>query len=270
MRAFIRKTWLVSETVWIEAIRRREIYVIVIVAVALIGGSRFVRFFEMEGLERFHREIALKTMNIATALTVILLAARQLPREFENRTLYPLLAKPIGRWNFLLGKFMGVMGAAAFCYGLFMAIFIVGQLASKEPFNWILFAQFVYLQAWNFAILAALSYLLSMLLNFDAALTITTILYLFSQTFLNMMSYVYDEVGAIEQKILLALHFLLPQLTLFDASAKVIHDTPLPGGGGTLWPSIAPWAIAQLTLYGMIYTAIYLGATSWLLRRRPL
>ena len=265
---FFRDIWLVSKTIWIEAIRRREIYAIVIVAMALIGGVRMVDFFGIDGLAKFYREISLKTMNVATALTVILLAARQLPREFENRTIYPLLAKPIGRWSFLLGKFVGVIVAAAFCYSLFMVIFLIGGLATGVPLNWTLFGQFLYLQIWNFAVLTSLTYLLSLMFNVDAAITISTLVYLCSQTFLSLMSYIYDYLDVAQQKTLLAFHYLIPQLTLFDASSKVVHSLPM--GDGLLWPSIAPWAIFQLTLYGLAYTSLYLGAAYLIFRRRAL
>lgn len=267
---FLRNLWLISKTIWIEAIRRREIYVIVIVAVTLIAATRFVQFFDVEGISKFYREISLKAMNAATALTVILLASRQLPREFEQRTIYPLLAKPVGRWAFLLGKFAGVMAAAAFCYGIFMAIFLIGQATMQSPLNWTLFVQFVYLQFWNFAVLAALSYLLSLLLNVDAAITIGALLYLCSQVFLSLMSYIYDFLAPFQRLVLLSMHYIVPQLTLFDASAKVVHSVPDANGVADVWPSLAPWAIQQLTIYGLVYTAIYLGASYLLFRRRAL
>ncbi len=267
----IRQIRLVARTIWIEAIRSREIYAIVIVAVALIAGTRLINFFDVGGLSKFYQEVALKTMNVATSLTVILLAARQLPREFENRTLYPLLAKPVSRLTFLLGKFFGVMCAAAFCYALFMIIFLIGQVTTGASFSGVLFAQFVYLQMWNFSVLAALAYMLSLVFNVDAAITISSLLYLGSQIFMSLMSYIYDYLDAFQQKILVGLHFFIPQLTLFDASGKVVHAFPGGAGeAGQIWPPIAAWAIIQLTLYGMAYTALFLAGTHLQFRRRAL
>jgi len=261
MKAYLRNLWLVAKTISIEAVRRKEIYAVVLVSLALIGGLRVVKFFHIEGLGKFYREISLKVMNVATALTVILLAARQLPREFQNRTLYPLLAKPIGRNNFLLGKFLGVMFAAAFCYGLFMIVFLIGSLTIKLPINNELFLQFVYLQFWNFAVLGGLAFLLSLLLNIDAAITISIILYLSSQVLMSLMSYIYDYLTTWQQNVVLAFHFVVPQLSLFDLSTKVVHE---------IWPPIASWAVWALTGYGAAYTLLYLSATYLLFRRRAL
>jgi hypothetical protein len=65
------------------------VYAIVLVTTVLLIGLRCVRFFEMEGLGKFYREISLKVMNVTTAATVILPSARQLPRELSDRTIYP-------------------------------------------------------------------------------------------------------------------------------------------------------------------------------------
>ncbi len=261
MRTYLRNLWLIAKTIAIEAVRRKEIYAIVLVSLVLIGGLRLAKFFDVEGLGKFYREIALKIMNVATGLTVILLAARQLPREFQNRTLYPLLAKPIGRSNFLMGKFMGVMLAAGFCYGLFMVVFLIGSLTIKLPVNNELFLQFIYLQFWNFAVLAGLAFLLSLLMNVDAAITISVILYLSSQILMSMLSYLYDYLNSLQQVLLLAIHFIVPQLSVFDLSGKVVHE---------IWPPIASWAVLMLTAYGAVYTLVYLSASYLVFRRRAL
>lgn len=266
----LRNIVLVSKTIWIEAFRRKEIYAIVLVSVALIIGSRSISFFGLEGFSKFYREVALRTMNVATSLTVILLAARQLPREFENQTIYPLLAKPIGRWNFLLGKFAGVQIAGTFCYILFMAVFVSGIVFQRIDFNWLLFGQFVYLQILSFAVLISLTCMLSLLVNVDAAVTLSIIVYLSSQIFLNLMSTIYDFVGPVQQGAIVALHYLIPQLTLFDASSKVIHSMTLGDGSTVLWPALSAWSVGAMTVYAFAYTAIYLALSYYLFRRRPL
>ena len=69
----MNKIWQVAKTVFIEAVRRKEIYVIVILASTLIGAVMTLDFFELEGLTKFYREFSLKLMSGATAITVIVL-----------------------------------------------------------------------------------------------------------------------------------------------------------------------------------------------------
>jgi ABC-type transport system involved in multi-copper enzyme maturation permease subunit len=254
--------WLVARSVLLEALRRREIYAIVLVATLLIAALMTVDFFQLEGLTKFYREVALSIMSTATGLTVIVLAARQLPREFETRTIYPLLAKPIGRLPFLLGKLLGTMLAAAFCFALFMGVYILGTLYLRGDIPWGLFVQYVYLQFLLLLVLATLGFWLSMLLNLDAAITIGAIFFLFASQFTTMTSYIYDYTSPLGQKAILALTYAIPQLTLLDLSEKAVH--------AQFWDPLSLRTMVELTFYGLFYATIYFGLAMAWFRRRPL
>ncbi len=83
----------------LEAVRRREMGVVLILMgamLALLLAARVV------GLERpaagtLLLNLGLTLTVMAAHLVTLLVAARQLPQEMEQRTLYPLLARPIAR-----------------------------------------------------------------------------------------------------------------------------------------------------------------------------
>lgn len=258
----MRKIFLILKTVLIEAIRRKEIYAIVLFSCALIAAIGSVRFFDIPGLGKFYRDIALKVMSLASSLTVIVLAARQLPREFERRTIYTLMAKPLRRSFFLLGKFLGVMCAGAFCFVLFMIIFVLGSLYLRTEIYWGLFLQYFYLPLWSLAIVASLAFMLSLLGNLDMAITVSVLILLLAQMFTSTISMIYNHVGSVAQFGLRALNYTVPQLTLFDLREKFIH--------GELWAPISAGTLGVLTLYGAVYTFVFLTISLLLFRRRPL
>lgn len=260
----LRQLWLIAWTIFIESVRRKEIYVVVLVALLLILSLRFVRWFDMEGLGKFYRELALMIMNYATGLTVILLAARQFPREFKNRTLYPLLAKPVSRITFILGKFTGVMLGAAFCYALFMVIFVVANVTLKTEFSPIMLVQAIYLQLWGLAVVASLAFLLSIMLNADAAITLSVVLYFGSQMMMNAVTLLSDYLDPIRLKIAIALLYIVPQLTLFDASGRVVH------GREGRFDTMETGALIMMSGYGLFYVVLFLGLTYVLFRRKAL
>lgn len=263
----VRSMWLIANSVLIEAVRRREIYVIVLVSCLLIGAVMSLDFFGLQELTKFYREIALKTMSIATALTVVVLASRQLPREFETRTIYPLLAKPVSRTAFLLGKLLGVLLAAAFCFGLFMLIYVGGTYYLGGSVPWGIFLQYLYLQMLMMLILATLAFWLSMVLNLDAAITVGVLFYLFAATLTSMVSYIFDHVGRLGQMVLVFLTYVIPQLTLFDLSEKAVHAD---GRTGITWDPISAEAILLLTLYGGFFAGLYFAFAMICFRRRAL
>lgn len=255
-----RRLLLIARTIFTEALRRKEIYVIVILTVCLLLAASMVRFFNLQSVHKFYLEISLKVMSVATVLTVIVLAARQLPREFERRTIYTLLAKPIARWEFLAGKYLGVVAAGLLCQALFMSVFILGRLFTPAPIIWATFIQYIYLQALSIAVLAALAFLLSMLMGLDAAIVVTALIYLLGQVLTNALTLIYDFVGQGGKLLLLVLNYVVPQPALFDLSAKVVHE----------WPPVSAAILALVTLYALAFIVPFMGLSYLLFRRRAL
>lgn len=267
MTQHFRNIFLIGWTLWLEAWRRKEVYVLVLVTVLLLVGLRFVHFFDLEGLGKFYREVSLKAMNVVSAFLVILLSARQLPREFRLRTIYPLLAKPVGRLDFLLGKFLGCWTGGIFCYFLFMVVFLFGSVTLDAPMHYGLFAQGVYLHLLSMAVLASLVFFLSMLLYEDAAITISSLLYLASQVLMNLMSFLYESVNRVAQWGIVVLHYVIPQLTLFDLSTKIVHSMQ---GEKVVWPPVSGVVLFQLTLYAGVYVLVFLAGAFLVFRRKRL
>ena len=268
MHPNLRSILVIAKSVLVEAVRRKEIYVIILLCCGLIGVVMSMDFFGLSGLVKFYREISLRLMGVSTALAVILLATRQLPREFETRTIYPLLARPVGRFTFLLGKGLGVLLAAAFCYGLFMILYVGGILSLDGDLAWGLFVQHLYLQLLQMLVLTSLCFLLSLSLNFDAALVIGALLYAASGIISSASLALFELTNTLGRGVLIVLNYLLPQLVLFDLSEKVTHYEPELRG--MLWRPLELSTMLALTAYGLVYTIIFTGGAFLLFRRRPL
>lgn len=258
----MRAIRLIAQTIIIEAIRRREIYAVVVLACLLIAGTGSLRFFDIPGQSKFHSEIALMIMGLAAAVTVTVLAARQLPREFTQRTIHTLLAKPVHRAQFLIGKFLGVLGAGVFCYGIFALIFVIGSAWMGRPPHMGLFLQHLWLQTGAMAILIALAFTLSLLADMDTAVTITLLIYLLSRVMSSTVTMIYEYVGGFGQFILKILNYIIPQMHLLSLSSKVVNDD--------IWDPIPLGAMIALTAYAAAFTVVFLTIAWLLFRRRPL
>ena len=258
----VRQLMLVARGVCLEAVRRRDLYVVVAMGCLMIGLLAQVEFFGLETLHKFYRETSLRLMGVATAFTVIVLASRQLPREFESRTIYPLLARPIHRSVFVLGKLLGVLGAGAFCLGLFLTIYLAGSFLVGAPLFPLLLFQFVVLQLMLLLVLASLCFVVSISFNLDAAITLGVLFYIASSFLSTLAQFLYETAGAIGQTLILIFTWVLPQFMLFDLSEKTVH--------GEIWSPLSFSVMLQLLVYGMGYVTVYLGATLALFRRKSL
>jgi hypothetical protein len=155
-----------------------------------------------------------------------------------------------------------VWGAGAFCYGLFVLIYILGSLSMGAPVFPMLLLQHSILQLEMLFILTSLCFLLSILVNLDAAITFGSLFYIVSSTLATLFNMIYESAGAGLRFVVQALTWLLPQFMLFDLSEKNVH--------GDVWGPIPFRVIAQLTGYALVFSSVYILITLMLFRRRSL
>src|SRR5690606_18309857 len=108
----MKQPLLVAEGVLLQFMRRNEFYVVLILLGIYLAGLMILRLtggIDSVEMQRFVLALGLSLSASFAAILVAAFASRQLPEEFENRTLHPLLAKPISRSQVLLGKFLGVL-----------------------------------------------------------------------------------------------------------------------------------------------------------------
>src|SRR5579859_7520873 len=90
-----------------ELYRRKDFYVLFVMTVLICVVMASVTFFNDAKIARYLKEICLLLIWVSSLVIAITTTARQLPAEKENRTLFPLLAKPLSRTELVVGKFLG-------------------------------------------------------------------------------------------------------------------------------------------------------------------
>src|ERR1700747_308443 len=108
-----------------ELTRQRVFYVLLIFALVLIGSSVFMARFSFQQEFQILKDISLGAMSIFSSLLAIVATARLIPQDIEDRTVYTILAKPVPRFEYLLGKLFGVFLLLAISIALMSALFVV-------------------------------------------------------------------------------------------------------------------------------------------------
>ena len=81
-------------------------------ALLIIGSSAFMVKLTFQEQFQVLKDVSLGAMSIFTWLLAVLATAMLLPKDIEDRTLYTILAKPVPRFEYLLGKLLGVLAAS--------------------------------------------------------------------------------------------------------------------------------------------------------------
>lgn len=123
----LRRALLIAQNTLLEALRQKLFTFVVLLAGALVLGARWLRDFNFGAPElRFLADCGFGALAFFGAALTIAAAAQLFFAEIENRTVLTLLAKPVWRTEFILGKYLGVVALVAlFCAlmtGLLMAV----------------------------------------------------------------------------------------------------------------------------------------------------
>lgn len=243
----------------LEAIRRKDIYVMLLLSGILIVVTGLFNAFGVAELQKFMIDVSLSIVNAFTIIITVLISARQLPYELERRTLYPMLAKPVGRSQFLVGKFVGIMAMSTTALLMFAVVAGLIFIGFGIPLRSVFF-QCIYFRWVSLLVIASMTLWLSLILTHAANVTISLMLCLGASMFARTILLVHNSVGPWQQKLLAAAYWILPHLDLFDLSKRVVHN----------WGAVPAWSVPAITLYGLMYTAIFLGLAYVRFRRQPL
>jgi len=244
-----------------ELYRRKDFYVLFVLTavITLLMGS--VSFFHDTGIVRYVKEIALLLIWIAALVIAIGTTARQIPAERENRTIFPLLAKPVTRGQVIVGKFTGCWLACGLALMVFYVFF--GVVSGSREHYWpvLSFFQAFWLQWVMLGIVVAFVLLGSVV--FAAPSSNATISFIVILGILLLGGHL-NQV-ALQQpeplrSIVYGVYFLLPHLEWYDVRDLIIYD----------WNRVGWLDCALATLYAATYAGLLLFGAWLVFRRKPL
>ena len=143
-----------------------------------------------------------------------LIAIRQFPDEIENRTIYPLLAKPLTRDSLLIGKWCACFVGGSLAFLAFHLIALVVSPAS-EPISGTLHLQYLLLQFLSLGWIAAAGLLLSLILPRSLGLGILLLMYAGGESLFQ-----WGESREV------ALRYLLPRFGSLNVATRLTDGIP--------------------------------------------
>ncbi len=253
--------WALAKVVVLEMVRRKDFYVLFILTVLLTGTAGSVNLFNDRSIVRYLKEICLLLIWLSGLVIAITCTARQIPAEREQRTIFPLLAKPVTRGQFLLGKFLGCWLATGLALAVFYLFF--GLISATREQHWpvLNYLQAAWLHWMMLGVVVAFTLLGSIV--FAAPSSNGTICFVVSVGILLLgrhLNKVALDLAQPWQSLLYGVYFVIPHLELFDVRDLIIHN----------WELIRWEMVALATLYAAAYAAFFLFGAWWVFRRRPL
>ena len=246
----------IAIVVWLDWIRRKDAYVLLIMLVALLLAVTSVDAFGLRGVGMYALDVALLLAWVFGWLLAVNAGSRELPQEESRGTVFLLLSKPITRADLVIGKWIGVWTGVACAVLLFYAAGGAVVRLRGVRFDVAAMMQAWMLHAAALAVFTALAVAFSTRMNRDAAATLSGLLSAAAFLLTPRIPELVLHSGKWNQDVLLVLYYILPHVELFDIRQRVVH------GFGPVSASTA----AAVLLYGTVLTAMLLLA-AWLTYR---
>ncbi|MDX2226880.1 MAG: ABC transporter permease subunit [Verrucomicrobiae bacterium] len=125
------RVWAIAANTMTELIRQKVFYVFLIFGIVVISSATFFSQFTPEDQFKFIKDFCLGAISIIAMIFSIVGTALLIPAELERRTIYTVLARPVFRVEFLLGKFLGQVMILLVTVGV-MSVVFAGVILAKE------------------------------------------------------------------------------------------------------------------------------------------
>ncbi|MBJ93784.1 MAG: hypothetical protein CMP23_04830 [Rickettsiales bacterium] len=100
--------WAVTLNSFREAMRDKVLYSLLFFAMLMILASLAVAQMTIGEYEKVLRDLGLAAISIFGLMIAIFVGIGLVHKEIERKTIYTIVSKPLHRWQFLVGKFLGL------------------------------------------------------------------------------------------------------------------------------------------------------------------
>ncbi len=257
----MRNVWAVAANTFREAVRDRVLYNLVFFALLMMGAAILVGQISIGIVESVIVSLGLTAISVIGIFIAVFIGVGLVSKEMDNRTLYALLAKPVERWQFLIGKFAGLamtltVNTAAMTVGLYLALWAVKHPLASSDWNLLLA---VYLILLKLVLIVALAMLFSCFTSPFLAILFTVGIYIAGLFAADLRTMQGVNVTVAAMRLFRAVSYLLPNFENFNVMGAVVHGRAVPAA--LVW---------QSTAYAFLYGAIVLTGAALIFARRNL
>lgn len=218
--------WVLGRATFREIIKDKILYNVLLCSFLLLACSFLASLLAITTQARVVQSFGLASVTIAALLIALLTGAPLVGREIERRTILLILSKPISRFQFLLGKFIGLVGIIVLNWFLLSSVYLlILKLSGGVIHGTLLIALLsVLFQA---ILVGALAMALSAFTTTSLAVMITMGFYLVGVNLSQIRFIALQSDSGVTKFFLNGLALLWPNFEFFNLGNKVTYGLPI-------------------------------------------
>lgn len=250
------RIWAIALNTFREAVRDKILYSLLFFAIVMIASSVLIAELTIGEYAKIIRDIGLASISIFGLLIAVFVGIGLIYKEIERKTIYTIASKPVPRWQFLVGKYLGLLGTLAtevvimaLAYVLVLQAIGAGLTSAMAPAIWLTFIEL--------AVVTAIAILFGSFTSPVLSALFTVGLTLIGKMSQELLLLGQKSESAFVQALMESAYRVLPDLGRFDLRSQASYGLEVE------WEYVA-----YATGYGAAYAAALLVIASIIFRFR--
>lgn len=252
----MRSIFVIARNTVSEAMSRIVLQIILVFAIMFLVIGFFFTFMTPGEEDKMLKDLGLTVITVFGLVLAIFMGVSLVQPEVERRTIYAVLAKPVRRLEFLVGKYLGAIAVLAVSM-IIMGVVLVGALYLKQL---VWSPQLLVALVGTYLSLMIMTALVLMVSTFASSLMAVVTGFLFwaigyGQIYIKQLAE--HSESMFSRYLLEAMYAILPNFSYLDVRPAVVDGMMIPVE-----------LLGKMALYGVVYTIIVLAIAAILFNER--
>lgn len=239
--------WTIARMSLLENSRKQVFHVLCLLMLAVIAGSTLLSIFTQGVQIKILKDLCMTCILFGGAAMAIALGSTGIPNDVESRTIHPLIARPLTRAQYVMGKFLGTfvtVSLGVFAMALAFALLILMYQHTPDAYLG-LAVLFTLLEA---AIITAIATTISTFATPAVTTVLTFLAYVGGTIKIGYLgSLIERSSSGVGKAAYSVIYHVLPNLECFDLKTSLVHHDAIPAA-----------YLGQVAIYGVCYIAFVL------------
>jgi Cu-processing system permease protein len=239
-----------------ESIRERLLVIALVFGGILMASSYILSPLAVGARDKIVLDVGLASISILGVLAAVMIGSTLLHKEIDRRAVYMVLARPVSRLEYLLGKFWGIVFSISSVVAVMTGVMMITLLIGKVPLNPVMFAA-IYLSLLEIAVICSVVVLFSTFTTPVLTSFFSLCLFVAGSLSGDLRAFAEKFGGAAVKQIVEVLYVILPNLAVFNLRHEAVHNLSFTGND-----------VGLATLYAAVYCSAALYFAYLIFQRR--
>ncbi len=243
-----------AASTFLETVRDRIFYLVAVFGFIMLASTAILSPLTVGAQAKIMADVGLASMVIFGLLVVVFVGSSMVRKELDKGTIVTILSKPVGRREYLIGKFLGLNLTLISMLAVMGLVFLLMLFLAPGSFSFRFLGAF-YLTFLELTLINAVVVLFSTSVSPVLAAVFTLGVFAVGHLSQSIRDFGQLQDSVFQRQVSELVYYLTPNLEVFNLRGAVVHGTAVSGGHlfmATIY--CLAWTVLLLVVAGSIFS----------------